>query len=690
MNGGVDKLVLGPGITAADLWIDLVGDDLIIGLRDGDTELQNLSDRITVQNWRSVERRLESIEFSDGSSLNVPQIMARIDGTAGDDTFSFGETAVGMKAADGNDVITTGGFADTLSGGDGNDTISSGDGADIVSGGNGNDRINAGQGSDTVHGGAGDDTIDGGAGADLLSGGAGNDVLLGSGGQKNTGVNESAADDTLVGGAGNDTLYGGGGNDLYRFSRGDGSDFIRDEFWQTTQSPLGHIFSPVLLNGGTSDTLQFDGGLSLDDATFWFDGGDLEVVLPNGDAVPWDAIADRVRMDEWTDTFRKIENIKFGDVTVNADALSSIAGSVTGGDDLIGWSAAGLRIDAGAGADTILGSEYRDYIIGGTGADSLVGNGGDDTLQGDAGNDVLYGGAGDDVLDGGAGADTLYGGEGNDLFVIRVENGTAPEFVGDVFADFGEGDGIRLEGANISASAITLTVAEDGLTTSVGIDLNGDGIPDVSFSIDGAYHSVIPTVTTAGGVTYTDIAFSEDGDGSGPTPYNDTLTGTPGDDTIDALAGDDVVFGGLGNDVLIGGEGNDALSGSYGNDTLVGGTGDDTLFGSLDDDQISGGDGNDLLIGGSGNDTLSGGAGDDTLLADDGDDVADGGDGNDLALGAAGDDLLIGGNGDDTLDGAGGNDTLSGGAGDDILGGVDGDDSVLGGAGNDLLATSPR
>ena len=45
----------------------------------------------------------------------------------------------------------------------------------------------------------------------------------------------------LIGGTGDDTLLGGGGNELYRYERGDGADFIRDEFWQTQLDMPVHI-----------------------------------------------------------------------------------------------------------------------------------------------------------------------------------------------------------------------------------------------------------------------------------------------------------------------------------------------------------------------------------------------------------------------------------------------------------------
>ena len=189
----------------------------------------------------------------------------------------------------------------------------------------------------------------------------------------------------------------------------------------------------------------------------------------------------------------------------------------------------------------------------------------------------------------------------------------------------------------------------------------------------------------------------------GPTPLDDSLTGTAGRDVIFALAGNDIVqglggadrlAGEAGNDTLLGGEGNDRLIGGDGNDSLIGGAGADRGFGGTGNDRLSGGAGNDRLIGGSGrdnlvggadNDTLIGGTDNDRLLGSGGNDFLRGDLGNDTLNGGAGNDRLLGGPGRDRLNGQGGNDVLRGGADRDVLRGGAGDDRLQGELGNDLI-----
>jgi uncharacterized delta-60 repeat protein len=80
--------------------------------------------------------------------------------------------------------------------------------------------------------------------------------------------------------------------------------------------------------------------------------------------------------------------------------------------------ARGCFIDAGAGADVVIGGAGGDYVLGGSGADRIDGGDGDDTLLGGDGSDSLAGGAGGDLLYGNGGIDTLNGNGGNDRLVV--------------------------------------------------------------------------------------------------------------------------------------------------------------------------------------------------------------------------------------------------------------------------------
>ncbi len=190
--------------------------------------------------------------------------------------------------------------------------------------------------SDTMDGGNGNDSIDGLGGNDSLLGGAGNDSLVGGTG-----------DDVLDGGKDVDILLGGEGNDRLVVS---GTDSGTD-----------------VLNGGAgTDTLVVAGKAAVTLAGFNAAAWSIELWEGNGAGVNGTAAAE---------TFD----------------LSGIAA----------FTATGLGfLDAGDGADTVIGSAFADDLRGG------------------AGNDVLRGGAGNDVLKGGAGADIFVFNQGNGQDII--------------------------------------------------------------------------------------------------------------------------------------------------------------------------------------------------------------------------------------------------------------------------------
>ena len=100
----------------------------------------------------------------------------------------------------------------------------------------------------------------------------------------------------------------------------------------------------------------------------------------------------------------------------------------------------GVRVDAGAGADSLGGTSAKDYLYGGDGNDYIYGDAGndevqgnenhdyieggdgDDWLQGNNGDDSLWGDAGDDTLEGGSGENKLIGGDGNDKFLTAFNS----------------------------------------------------------------------------------------------------------------------------------------------------------------------------------------------------------------------------------------------------------------------------
>jgi hypothetical protein len=75
-----------------------------------------------------------------------------------------------------------------------------------------------------------------------------------------------------------------------------------------------------------------------------------------------------------------------------------------------------LRVDAGAGGDTLVTASGDDILLGGAGDDSLMSARGADYLEGGDGNDTLLGGKGDDNLVGAAGNDSLIDDLGDNDF----------------------------------------------------------------------------------------------------------------------------------------------------------------------------------------------------------------------------------------------------------------------------------
>ncbi|MEM8504358.1 MAG: calcium-binding protein, partial [Cyanobacteria bacterium P01_D01_bin.1] len=208
----------------------------------------------------------------------------------------------------------------------------------------------------------------------------------------------------------------------------------------------------------------------------------------------------------------------------------------------------------------------------------------------------------------------LFDADGNEL--AANNDGAAPgeEFSRDPFIEF---------------------TAETAGTYYVGVSQLGNRNYDPFVQVSGTGWT-FPEVGVFNGL-YDLTATLTDGNGGGPTPGNDTLTGTADADTL---------FGDLGNDVITGGDGDDILRGDLNKrspqNNIDGG-----------DDIIFGGEGNDRIGGKSGNDILSGDAGDDLIYGDAGDDIIMGVTGNDTLIGdnfsgGTGSDLFVFGNGDGT------------------------------------------
>ncbi len=518
----------------------------------------------------------------------------------------------------------------------------------------------------TLNGLAGDDTLTGTAAADTLNGEDGDDRLVGGGGA-----------DAVNGHAGNDTLV------INAMNANNGAT----------------------LDGGTdTDTLQVLGQLDLTQPG--------AAVIKNFEAIGLDAGGALKIAAATLDiaTTNKIESV----VGTTGNETLTLVGTPQDDDGIdenvsLDFSAitlvdkASLVIDAGAGKDTVTGSDGPDRIIGGLG---------DDVLMGGEGNDTLIGGSGVDIVSGEAGDDTIIVSRINDSGAETIDGGVDTDTL-QVMDDVDLRAAAQLKNFEVltlaEAADVTLTAA--ALTDNAGL-----------FRVTGTAGGVTETVTFIGdgkdGGTQTndtiDLRPISELENAGLIAMGllgtDTLTGSNFDDRLDGGDGMDTLDGGVGNDVLIGGEGDDTVMGGEGddlflvavdshftNDVLNGGFGDDRIrFTSLTDNQTlvlnnkvsdpdntlaieistESGDasGTKALNVNASAVTLTGGV---TLTGNAGDNTLTGSEFNDTITGGAGDDVLIGGDGDDTVMGNDGDDTLTGGAGVDSVNGGAGDDVFL-------------
>lgn len=186
-------------------------------------------------------------------------------------------------------------------------------------------------GRDTV------DRIAGRGGADHIESFGGDDTV--GGGAGNDWIKAGDGNDTITGGLGNDILEGGNGDDIFVVS---GLEAKLDQ----------------ISGGDGTDTLKVGGLTDLTMSVFNAGTSSLEVWQGNNKGVIGDGTAN----------------------TLDFSALQSVSGLTF--------------VDGGAGADTIIGSQFNDVLRGGKGVDHITGGAGDDTLSGGNDSDTFIFGAG--------------------------------------------------------------------------------------------------------------------------------------------------------------------------------------------------------------------------------------------------------------------------------------------------------
>jgi Ca2+-binding RTX toxin-like protein len=457
-----DKIVFGEGIIKDSINIKRDRNNLVIEY--------SATDKITIENWLSgANYKVETFEFSDGTSLNITEIESfnsEVIGTIAN------ETLYGMN---GNDVIIgNGGTQDNLFGRDGDDTLTTSEGNDYLYGENGNDILNSGAGNDYLDGGEGDDTLTSLEGNNNLIGGNGNDILTsGEGNDKLTG---GYGDDVLTGGTGNDTLNGSYGSDTYIFKLGDGVDTL-SEYSTTTTTDKDKI---VLGEGITKDSLivRREGNYNL--------------------VIEYSA-TDKITIQNWFSYANyKVETFEFSDGTsLNITEIESFNSLVVGtiaNEALYGMNGNDVIIGNGGTQDNLYGGEGDDTLTTSEGNDYLYGENGNDILNGESGNDNLSGGNEDDVLTGGAGNDYLSGDYGSDTYVFNLGDGVDTIYDYDSTGKdvdkivFGEGITKDSISFNYSGNYLKLSYSNDDLVSIYNQKNSNYAIEKVELS-DGSYLS---------------------------------------------------------------------------------------------------------------------------------------------------------------------------------------------------------
>jgi Ca2+-binding RTX toxin-like protein len=464
-----------------------------------------------------------------------------------------------LQGTDGDDSVT--GLSadwsadDVILGLAGNDYIADGDGgSNLLDGGDGDDILcYADVGHSTVIGGAGNDTL----GCDYS-------------GDPNQPVTRVDGTALMMGGTGNDCLGGGAGDNLYLFNLGDGNDQVSD---------LAGI-----------DRFQFGPGIAMADVTFTRQDTTL-CIRVRDPANP--AATQSILVEAWfgVDGNHSIESFAFDDGSMlDAAQVTTLAGIMRGttgedtlfarddiwlvealaGNDYISYSPnMPMRVDAGAGNDTLYGAQFP-----GPGA-TVVGGAGDDYMLGSCGKEIY-------LFDHGDGNDTIRD--------AMYENRVPDRLV------FGPG---------VAAADVTFARNEFDLIVRVGSN-NGapaDSIRVVDWFWDSS--AFLERAEFADGSQLTMAQISEMGNYIMGTAGNDYLSRADYSRFIDGGAGNDTINGGSKVPVLRGGDGNDSMRFNCTvSCTVDGGSGNDTLSGDYSQAK-----GTAQLTGGTGDDYISGNPG---------------------------------------------------------------------------------
>ncbi|MBC7136385.1 calcium-binding protein [Oceanibaculum nanhaiense] len=158
-------------------------------------------------------------------------------------------------------------------------------------------------------------------------------------------------------------------------------------------------------------------------------------------------------------TFQMTDDIRLLRAGAGNDTITG-----TEGNDSIYGGEGSDSVFAGLGHDLLdlTGTTAANILNGGNNADTILGGAGGDELRGGKGLDSIVGGAGDDTIFSGLGKDTLTGGDGADIFVLRGFDARYPGAVLEpTVTDFETGvDQIAIQGVSEAEIAAALLEQE--------------------------------------------------------------------------------------------------------------------------------------------------------------------------------------------------------------------------------------
>lgn len=453
-----------------------------------------------------------------------------LDGGLGTDTITAlaNSTIIGLTSISGIEAISAGSFtgvsiagstiADTLDftgvtltaitkidGGGGNDTITGSAGADTLLGSGGDDTVNGGDGNDTIQytGTAnGFDAVTGGLGTDTISALANSTVI---------GLTSISGIETITAGSFTGVYIAGSGNNdtldftgmtltaITKIDGGGGNDTIVGT--TAANTILGSGGDDTINAGSGNDTIQYTGTSNGFDAVDGGDGTDTISALANNTVIGLSALA--------------------GVETISAGSFTGVYVAGSGNNDTLNFSAVTLtaivRVEGGAGHDTLTGNSAANTLWGGLGNDIIDGGTGNDSLLGDDGDDTIKGAAGTDTMNGGIGTDTADYSAYSANLTVNLATATAQTVAS------GDSDTItNIENVTGGSGTDTLTGStlnnvidggsgNDRLTGSAGNDTIIGGVGTSDVAVFAGLQASYTIATNAGVVTITDNQPTTDG-----------------------------------------------------------------------------------------------------------------------------------------------------------------------------------